>query len=189
MTEMSAVVIFCLSCTLFLGLIGQKSFKQSRKASSMQRAIFLTWACLLIRSLYLAFSTSAPLANQMLGASFCLGGLALFLWARYQYHDEIPERAFTEDAPTKLITSGPYFRIRHPIYSGYLICLLGLVICMGDYLLAVGWAGAVACYWVAAQREESLILGSANGALYKVYMRRSGRLFPWKFWVPVKLVE
>jgi len=186
---MSAIVIFCLTCALLLGLIGQRSFKQTRRASSIQRAIPLTWAFLWIRSLYLAFSTPVTLANQMLGASFCLGGLALFLWARYQHHNEIPERAFTEDAPKELITSGPYFRIRHPIYSGYLICLLGLVICMGDNLLAVGWAVAVACYWVAARREESLILGSTNGTPYRVYMRRSGCLFPWNFWVPEKLVE
>jgi len=59
-----------------------------------------------------------------IGAVVFASGIALAIWARVQLGRNwgMP---MTEKAEPELITSGPYRFVRHPIYSGLLLALLG----------------------------------------------------------------
>jgi protein-S-isoprenylcysteine O-methyltransferase Ste14 len=59
-----------------------------------------------------------------IGAVVFAGGIALAIWSRVQLGRNwgMP---MTQKAEPKLVTSGPYRFVRHPIYSGLLAGLLG----------------------------------------------------------------
>lgn len=76
-----------------------------------------------------------------------------------------------------LITSGPYSRIRHPLYAG----LFGW--CVALTLLTANWIFTGICILVflgllwRIPREEQMMV-DAFGDEYKSYMQHTGRLFP-----------
>jgi protein-S-isoprenylcysteine O-methyltransferase Ste14 len=78
---------------------------------------------------------------------------------------------------TELAESGPYRFIRHPIYTGWLITLLGTVLAMPrpaiDAAAAVTALGAI----IQALREERHLL-STFGERYAGYAARTGRFVP-----------
>jgi protein-S-isoprenylcysteine O-methyltransferase Ste14 len=78
----------------------------------------------------------------------------------------------------ELVTSGPFARVRHPIYSALLGLLVATGLCLGT-ALATG-AGTlvylIGTHWRAA-REEKLLL-SRFGDPYLEYARRVPRLIP-----------
>jgi len=80
----------------------------------------------------------------------------------------------------RLVTSGPYSRIRHPMYTAILIwaASLGLVIANWIPILFAGWV----MVFLAARvpREEQMMLGHF-GDEYREYMKRTGRFLPkWR---------
>jgi protein-S-isoprenylcysteine O-methyltransferase Ste14 len=82
----------------------------------------------------------------------------------------------------RLITDGPYARIRHPMYSA----ILGWMVSLG--LVAASWmpllfaALAALNFTLRIQPEEKMML-QQFGDEYREYMKRTGRLFP----VPQKI--
>lgn len=75
-----------------------------------------------------------------------------------------------------MVTAGPYKYVRHPMYLGYVVELIGLVIsslCLGMLLLAAGFLFLMV---IRAQLEEQR-LAEAYPA-YRDYMSRTGFLFP-----------
>jgi protein-S-isoprenylcysteine O-methyltransferase Ste14 len=81
------------------------------------------------------------------------------------------------DNRTDLAESGPYRWIRHPIYSGWLLVLLGSVLAIPASTIEV--AAVVTALGVAAQarREEQHMLGTI-GERYARYAARTGRFAP-----------
>lgn len=87
----------------------------------------------------------ATTSAQIIGLALTLAGLAFALWARFflgrNWSGEI-----TVKKDHQLIRSGPYAIVRHPIYSGFLLGLLGTAIAFGQLrgfvglvLAAIGW--------------------------------------------------
>ncbi len=82
-------------------------------------------------------------------------------------------------AKTELVTTGPYGLVRHPIYSGILLALLGSAPIFGLRLIVVAVAfGAYAIYSATVEERnmESLFPGQ-----YAEYRRRTKFLIPWIF--------
>jgi protein-S-isoprenylcysteine O-methyltransferase Ste14 len=75
----------------------------------------------------------------------------------------------------ELLTGGPYSRVRHPFYSGFLILAVGVAVTMPAIetlaLAFISVAGVV--FYI--NREEGLLFQSFSGE-YRDYMRR----VPWK---------
>jgi len=77
----------------------------------------------------------------------------------------------------KLITSGPYTRVRHPMYLGIFVYTMGLILIALDLLVSVFFAFSI---WVNYRRipsEEEMMI-EQFGDEYHDYMKRTGRLFP-----------
>ncbi len=77
----------------------------------------------------------------------------------------------------KLITTGPYERIRHPMYLGVFVYTIGLVLISLDLLVAVFFLFTI---WVNYRRipEEEQMMIDQFGEEYLEYVKRSGKLLP-----------
>ena len=78
----------------------------------------------------------------------------------------------------RLLTSGPYARVRHPFYSGFLILVVGLAVLIPSFetLTLPVISFPVIFYYV--KREEDWLV-SKYGRAYLQYMERvPWRLFP-----------
>lgn len=79
----------------------------------------------------------------------------------------------------ELITSGPYSRVRHPIYSGFMLIDAGLTLFYLNPLLAVVLVFAIIGAYGRARVEEQLLASdSAFGTKYDQYIERTGMFLP-----------
>jgi protein-S-isoprenylcysteine O-methyltransferase Ste14 len=116
------------------------------------------------------------LALQVVGVIAFLCGLGLAVWARVHLGRNwgMP---MTQKAEPELITSGPYRFVRHPIYSGILLAMVGTALATNLYfLLAFGLALAYFAY--SATVEERLLKGSFPDA-YPSYRAHTKMLIPF----------
>lgn len=102
---------------------GAKAGKGSRRRIPLNGVTALS-VLLLIRVLHDgSLAVRSPLLGTI-GAVVFASGIALAVWARVHLGRNwgMP---MTEKAEPELVTSGPYRLVRHPIYSGLLVGLLG----------------------------------------------------------------
>jgi len=79
----------------------------------------------------------------------------------------------------ELVTTGPYSRVRHPIYSGIILAMIGTTIAVSLYwLVAVVLIGAYFLY--SAIVEERLMARLFPGS-YPEYKRSTKMLIPFIF--------
>ncbi len=116
------------------------------------------------------FGSSAAL--EIAGWGLLAAGCALITAALFA----IGTRAALASTGDALVTSGPYGRVRHPIHSGMLLALAGLVLIKPTRaaalasLLAVGWVVLQSCC------EEFDLLQRLPS--YRAYMARVPRFAP-----------
>ena len=80
-------------------------------------------------------------------------------------------------ADHRLIQSGPYRFVRHPIYTAMLGMFAGTAVVSGELHALLGLAIAVFAYWRKIRLEEAN-LRKAFGAAYDAYRRATGSLVP-----------
>ena len=103
-------------------------------------------------------------------------GLGLAVFARvYLGRNWSAEVVIRKDH--RLIESGPYARIRHPIYTGLLLALLGAVLAIGEFRAIVGFAIITIAFFFKARREESFLV-QEFGDEFDRYRRRTGLFLP-----------
>jgi len=84
----------------------------------------------------------------------------------------------TTRADQTVVETGPYRFIRHPSYSGFLMTVLGVLLCETNWL-------SLACFLLAMPglayriKVEERALLDGLGAPYQDYMRRTKRLVPF----------
>src|SRR5262249_47079634 len=78
----------------------------------------------------------------------------------------------------ELIQGGPYAVVRHPIYSGFLLALLGTALVHGELRGLFGFALA-ALGWVLKLRTEEAFLSQQFGDAYLDYKQRVKALVPF----------
>ncbi len=77
-----------------------------------------------------------------------------------------------------LVTTGPYARVRHPIYSGVASLLTGYALCWGRWLPGVLVAAAALLYFREKARSEERKLAASHPG-YPGYRARVPMLLPW----------
>ena len=113
---------------------------------------------------------------RTLGAACTAIGIAFAIWARYHI-GQYWSGAVALKVDHKLIRTGPYAHIRHPIYTGILIALTGTTALIGEYraLLALAlWFWGLT--WKAL-REEALLAGEF-GPAFDEHKRLTGFFLP-----------
>lgn len=110
------------------------------------------------------------------GAVLFLSGLGLAIWARIHLGRNwgMP---MTERIEPELVTSGPYRFVRHPIYSGLLLALVGSTLATNFLgLLIVVIVGAY-FYYAATVEERNMI--AAFPTAYPAYREHTKKLIPF----------
>lgn len=77
----------------------------------------------------------------------------------------------------RLIRTGPYRMVRHPIYTAMLDMFLGTTIVSGEVHALIGMALAAFAYWRKIRLEETN-LDEAFGPEYAAYKRETAALIP-----------
>ena len=77
----------------------------------------------------------------------------------------------------ELVTSGPYARVRHPIYTGLILGTLGWALFRAN-LIGVALAAALFIFFDLKSRREERWLAEAYAG-YADYQRRVRKLIPW----------
>ena len=91
------------------------------------------------------------------GASVCVVGLLMTLWARCTLGGNW-NSAVTFKQGHELIRTGPYRLVRHPIYTGLLVMALGTALDFGQLRCWLALPLIAAAFWIKLKREEKLLL-------------------------------
>ena len=118
---------------------------------------------------------SLPLA--VVGIALEVAGVSFAIWAR-EHLGRLWSGSVTLKEDHRIVQSGPYQLARHPIYSGILLGMVGVVLGRGDVagllafaLFAAGIARKVAI-------EEALLTGRF-GAEYVAYRSKVAAIIPF----------
>ncbi len=113
---------------------------------------------------------------QGIGLVIVLLGLGLAVWARV-YLGRNWGMPMTEKADPELVATGPYSTIRHPIYSGLILAMIGTAVAVSLYgLIAVIVLGGYFIY--SAVMEERYMAGKFPGT-YPRYQQETKMLIPY----------
>jgi protein-S-isoprenylcysteine O-methyltransferase Ste14 len=110
------------------------------------------------------------------GLAIFVLGLALAVWARV-YLGRNWGMPMSQKADPELVTTGPYGRVRHPIYSGIILGMVGTAIAVSPYwLIAVAILGA---YFLFSAVIEERTMAKLFPAAYPPYKRATKMLIPY----------
>jgi protein-S-isoprenylcysteine O-methyltransferase len=112
-----------------------------------------------------------------LGLATTAVGIAFAVWARFVLGQNWSSQV-TLKQEHELVRRGPYRLVRHPIYSGILLALLGTAIFVGEVRGLIAFALFVAGWWPKARMEEALML-QQFGQQYREYQREVRALIPF----------
>lgn len=118
-----------------------------------------------------------PSALRVIGTSIYTVGLFVAILARLQLGKNWSDIETPRIEPGQMVVSqGLYRCIRHPVYVGDLMLLLGLELALNSWLVL----GAIALIPIVSRRairEEKLLAEQLPG--YDAYMRRTKRFIPF----------
>jgi len=111
-----------------------------------------------------------------IGVIISFAGAAIAIWARAILGQNWSARVSLK-VDHQLIRSGLYAYMRHPIYSGFLLMVIGTAVVQGEFrgLLAIP---VVAIGLTIKAKQEEELLRNEFGESYSQYCRESGFLLP-----------
>ena len=110
------------------------------------------------------------------GVVLLWAGVGLALWARWHLGQYWSGRITIKEGH-KLIRTGPYARLRHPIYTGLILAATGTAIEIDQRRSVAGVCIILFGFWIKARREEAL-LTKEFGAEFEEHQRSTGFLLP-----------
>lgn len=113
---------------------------------------------------------------QIAGVVLAWVGSPLIIWARVclgRYWSGVV--ALKQDH--RLIQSGPYRLVRHPLYTGIIVAAIGWCLVVPTWCSLLGALSLTACFERRAHKEDAL-LAREFGAEFEAYRGRTGRLVP-----------
>ena len=115
----------------------------------------------------------------VVGIVLVWAGIALAIWARWHLGQYWSGR-ITIKEDHKLIRTGPYARLRHPIYSGLDLAAIGSALAIDHWRCVAGVCVVILGFCVKAKREEAM-LSTQFGEDFEEHRRQTGFLLP-SFW-------
>jgi protein-S-isoprenylcysteine O-methyltransferase Ste14 len=170
---------------LISALSAKKSVRSSSRWSSGVIRLVILFAVVFLVRLIVSRSFLADIARRAhapggvaatIGVIVCVAGVALAIWARVHIGRNWGMPTSLREDP-ELVTSGPYAYVRHPIYSGLLLAMLGSALAASPNWLALFAACFV--YFVYAARVEEGHMTKQFPDVYPAYQRRTKMLIPF----------
>lgn len=120
----------------------------------------------------------SPAAFGWAMAALALAGMMLAWWARLSL-GRLWSAAVTRKADHKVVDTGPYAIVRHPIYSGLLMASAALAFAKGTPLALVGFVILLIGYRTKARLEERFLAEELGHEAYAAYRARVPMLLPF----------
>ncbi len=166
-----------------LAVTHRATIGQSRDQGSLRLLMFVAWSSTVmaicagvIRWLPFAALVAAPAA--WLGLGLLIAGLLLRAWSV-----RVLARYFTVDVAIrddhKLVRSGPYALLRHPSYTGALMCFYGAGLALGSWASLFLLTVPPTLAFLYRIRIEESVLSLAFPREYPEYARTTRRLIPF----------
>lgn len=105
-------------------------------------------------------------------------GFAFAWWARI-YLGELWSAQVTAKANHRVVDTGPYEVVRHPIYTGILLSIYATAIAKGTVLALAGTLVITLGIWMKARLEEILLSSQLEPDAYRRYCRLVPMLIPF----------
>jgi protein-S-isoprenylcysteine O-methyltransferase Ste14 len=137
-------------------------------------ALYVTGAGRLLRAVHAYQARSLFLG--VIGTALVLSGVGLAVYARIYLGRNWGMPMSRKEQP-ELVTGGPYAFIRHPIYTGIILAMLGSAIGV-SVIWAVLLVVFAPFFVYSARREEELMCEQFPGQ-YPEYMRRTNMIVPF----------
>ena len=150
--------------------------KRGRRISPLRRPGLAVIVVVVVLHLSgLGGSTGDDLALGVVGAVLFAVGLAIAVWARLHLGRNWGMPMTRKDRP-ELVTTGPYRVVRHPIYAGILLGLLGTALATNVDLLIV--VAVLTAYFLYSASVEERDMTNAFPGAYASYRARTKMLIP-----------
>jgi len=143
-------------------------------------AMIVAFVLLLERQAHFGVLEKRFLADSQSGVWLGIGltacGIVLAIWARSNLGANW-SATITIRTSHSLIRTGPYARLRHPIYSGLLLAIAGTALAQGEWRGLLAFLIALVAWSIKARKEESW-LREEFGVQFEEYSRHTGFLLP-----------
>jgi protein-S-isoprenylcysteine O-methyltransferase Ste14 len=177
-----ASMALCIGITLYWILSSRRN-SSGHRGNEIFSFIKLIGSCLLI---YLPALIGGPfaialfqpcLATGIIGLIFCLAGFTIMVWGRQHLGKNWSGNVILQNGH-QLVKSGPYKYVRHPIYSGGLLAMMGSATILG---MVFGFVWVLFCTFglVRKMHLEEKILSAQFPAEYIRYRRQSKMFVPF----------
>jgi protein-S-isoprenylcysteine O-methyltransferase Ste14 len=113
---------------------------------------------------------------QWVAVVLTASGVAIAFWARWHLGANW-SGVVTLKEGHELIRTGPYRFVRHPIYTGMLLMLVGTIVAIGEVRGLIALLMAWASFYVKARREESF-LSQEFGPRFAEHSEHTGMFLP-----------
>ncbi|HEX6308562.1 MAG TPA: isoprenylcysteine carboxylmethyltransferase family protein [Longimicrobiales bacterium] len=166
----------------FLDIV-QRTFRPQRwlKRATRQRLLLgileagTLGAWLLVRGRW-RFLPEQDLGVALAGAALALTGALFAAWAKARLGKLFSPQLGIQEGH-RLITSGPYAVVRHPMYLGLIDFIVGSALYWNDPALLMV-AGLFVLYFAVQSRIEEQFFAAHFGREWQEYRARTPRLFP-----------
>lgn len=146
------------------------------RAPILAGAVLLTpWTARILRE--------QPLWHVGIGGTYLLAGLTLagtlFTWWARLHLGRFWSNAITRKAGHRVIDTGPYGIVRHPIYTGLIGAMLATAVAVGTVTALLGALLIAFGLWQKARMEEGFLSTELGADAYGPYCRRVPMLIPF----------
>lgn len=105
-------------------------------------------------------------------------GIAFAWWARIHL-GRLWSGSITRKEEHRVVDTGPYAIVRHPIYTGLLTAAVATAVVTGSVHTVLGAILLIVAYWMKAKLEERFLVEELGPEAYNSYRRRVPLLVPF----------
>lgn len=162
---------------------GFQTIVEESKAYSIVLALFICYEVFTL-FLFLLFPNSLswgkipiPSWGRWLGVLLGVLSLFLFIWVHINLGANFSSKVRIA-REQRLITSGPYRFLRHPMYSAFYLLHFSVFLISSNWFLGASWTLLLTLIiFIRVNREEKLLIERFKDE-YLEYMERTGRFLP-----------
>lgn len=190
MTTPFTLAAYATWCVLLLVWLPGYVMRKYRRAPGgpAYPALQITATALLLACFALTFSRAPPglrlvvtpqtTVLGIIGLALDIVGIGFAIWARLTLGRNWSGVVMTVRDGQELVQTGPYAIVRHPIYTGLLVALLGTALTRGTLASYIGVAAGLVAVLIRVEIEERL-MAAEFGTTHAAFRQRTRKLIPF----------
>ncbi|MCA0986489.1 methyltransferase family protein [Guptibacillus algicola] len=179
-------IIFFILTAFWVGEFVFKRGKENKERTTMERRSFrlillmtsLTILLTIFFNMYSLFHIEESPLMRSIGILIYGGGILLRYWGIKELGQFFSRDVIVED-DLELVSSGPYRKLRHPLYTGLLLILIGFPIYMGVWIGVIVTALLVLPMLLYRISIEEKMMSKSIGVGYEEWGKSRNRLIPY----------